>query len=278
VASSHNVTTMYLMRRLMVLGIVALAAGCGGGSDTDATTPSECASVTVFAASSFAPIVDDAADECLGEANVSLASSTVLAAQIADGAPVDVFVSAGLDAVRSLQSQGITTGEPRTIGFNSAAVMVSTVPGVADSIESVDDLKNRKAILGACVESAPCGKLFDDVMSRVTGSPLVGNDSARKTLVDTEVLNAAELVSKISLGEVDAGIVYASDCAEGTRPAMVRCVDIPVLTDDGKPLNSRVPYVVITLTSSKASDVMFRYLTSTDFLSRLRSRFGLEAP
>lgn len=263
------------MRRLLVSGILALVAGCGGS--TDANTATGCDAVTVFAASSFAPVVDDSED-CLGEAKVSLASSTVLAAQIADGAPVDVFVSAGLDAVQLLQSQGVATGEPRTIGFNSAAVMVSMIPGAADLILSVDDLKNKNAILGACVDSAPCGKLFDEVMSRVTGLPLVGEKSARRTLVDTEVLNAADLVSKIFLGEIDAGIVYASDCAAAVRPEIVRCLDIPAVTEDGKPLNSRVPYVVVRLSSSEASGVMFRYLTSAEFVSRMQSRFGLEEP
>jgi molybdate transport system substrate-binding protein len=265
------------MRRLVVLGIAALVAGCGTGPGNTPTASSECADATVFAASSFAPIVEDA-DECLGEANVSLASSTVLAAQIADGAPVDVFVSAGEDSVRSLQSQGVSTGEPRIIGYNSAALMVSMIPGVADSIRSVSDLTNRKALVGACVESAPCGRLFDDVMSRVTGLPATGSDSARKSLVDTEVLNAAELVSKITFGEVDAGIVYASDCARPVHPELVRCIDIPAVDPDGNPLNTRVPYVVVRLSSSDAAQNMFRHLTSPGFLSRIGSRFGIEAP
>lgn len=256
----------------MVFGTLALVVGCGAGLDAGQGNDSGCVGATLFAASSFAAVVDDAAEgDCLAGATVSLASSTVLAAQIADGAPVDVFVSAGLDAVRALQSQGVTTGEPVTIGFNSAAVMVSTASTETDSVSSLGSLKNRDLVLGACVESAPCGKLFDDVMSRVIGSP-------RSVLVDTEVLNAADLVSKISLGEIDAGIVYVSDCAVSSRTAGVRCIDIPALTNDGKPLNSRVPYVVVRLSSSEASGIMFRHLTGTGFVTRLQSKFGLEAP
>lgn len=256
------------MRWLMIVGTLALVAGCGAGPGAD----NGCAGTTLFAASSFAPVVDDVADgDCLDEANVSLASSTVLAAQIADGAPVDVFVSAGFDAVRVLQLQGVTTDEPVTIGFNVGAVMVSTASTGTGSGTSLDLLTNRDLVLGACVESAPCGKLFDEVMSRVTDSP-------RSALVDTEVLNAADLVSKISLGEIDAGIVYRSDCAADTRPEGVSCIDIPMLTADGKPLNSRVPYVVVRLSSSEASGNMFRYLTGNEFVTGLQLRFGLEAP
>ena len=256
----------------MLLGTLALVAGCGAAPDGGPVDDPGCAGATLFAASSFASIVDDAAEgDCLDRATVSLASSTVLAAQVADGAPVDVFVSAGLDAVRSLQSQGVTTGEPVTIGFNLAAVMVSTASTETGRIDSLYSLGNRNLVLGACVESAPCGKLFDDVMSRVTDSP-------RSALVDTEVLNAADLVSKISLGEIDAGIVYASDCAASNGSRGVRCVDIPAHTVDGEPLNSRVPYVVVRLSSSEASGVMFRHLTSDEFVARLQSRFGLEAP
>ena len=263
----------------MILGTLAVVAGCSGGTDAGQGADSGCAGVTVFAASSFAPVVDDAGDgECLAEATVSLASSTVLSAQIADGAPVDVFVSAGWDAVRALQSQGVTTGEPRTIGLNSAAVMVNTRSAGSAAVSSVGDLKNRDVVLGACVASAPCGKLFDEVMARVTGSPVGAPGAARGSLVDTEVLNAADLVAKISMGEIDAGIVYVSDCAEGNRPASVTCLEIPDVTSAGKPLNSRVPYVVVRLSSSEGSGLMFDYLTSPGFLSRLQSRFGLEAP
>lgn len=261
----------------MVLGTLALVAGCGGTTGAVPETSTGCAGVTLFAASSFAPVVDTT-DDCLGEASVSLASSTVLAAQIADGAPVDVFVSAGWDAVRLLQSQGVTTGEPQTIGLNSAAVMLSTATAKGARVASVNDLDNDDLVLGACVESAPCGKLFDEVMSRATGAPLVGSGSPRRTLVDTEVLNAADLVSKISMGEIDAGIVYASDCAVAAESATVRCVDIPDVDSAGKPLNSRVPYVVVRLSASDGSAAVFRHLTSPGFVSRLQSQFGLEAP
>lgn len=265
------------MRRVLILGAVVLIAGCGVGSQAESTKNGECDAVTVFAASSFGPIVE-ADSECLGQSTVSLASSTVLAAQISDGAPVDVFVSAGIDAVNALESMGVTVGKPITIAFNSAALMVSTVPGLADSIDSIEDLKNQDVLVGACVESAPCGKLFDEVMSRVNGLPTADKGSVRKALVDTEVLNAADLVSKISLGEVDTGIVYASDCAQPAMPELVRCIAIPDKTSDGKPLNSKVPYVVVQLSSSTSATAMFRYLTSPEFLSGLRSRFGLEAP
>lgn len=267
------------MRRLLIIGFLLVAAGCGGSPAPESTATAGCADATVFAASSFAPIVADANGAgCLGEAKVSLASSTALSAQIADGAPVDVFVSAGLDAVSSLQSQGMSMGEPTTIGYNSAALMVSKRSESVDGVMSVFDVLDDALVFGACVETAPCGKLFDEVMTRVLETSGSGIASARTSLVDTEVLNAAELVTKISMGEIDLGIVYKSNCLGVAQSTSIRCVEIPEMTSDGKPLNSRVPYVVVSVSESLQAKKVYEYLTSAGFLSVLQTRFGIEAP
>ena len=263
-------------RRALALLVPLALVGCGS---TREATPAadDCTGVVVFAASSFGPMLADLpAGECPGGVTVSLASSTALAAQVADGAPVDVFVSAGTDAVNSLLSQGVELGDPVTIGFNSASLMVSD-EGSARGIESVFDLGTVDAVVGACVPSAPCGRLFDDVMVNASGSGEGrGLDLSRDGLVDTEAANAADLVSKIALGEIDAGIVYESDCRARPATGAVRCVKVPTTTTDGSPLNARVPYVVVRVSSSAGAGRAFAALTSPSFARRLVDRFGIE--
>lgn len=263
-------------RRALALLVPLALVACGSTQETTPATD-DCKGVVVFAASSFGPMLaDPPASECLDDITVSLASSTALAAQVADGAPVDVFVSAGVDAVNSLLSQGVELGDPVTIGFNRASLMVSGT-GAARGIGSVFDLATVDAVVGACVPSAPCGRLFDDVMANASGSGEGrGLDLSRDGLVDTEAANAADLVSKIALGEIDAGIVYESDCRARPATGEVRCVQIPAAATDGAPLNARVPYVVVRVSSTAGAGRAFAALTSPAFARRLVDRFGIE--
>ncbi len=265
------------MRKWVVLAAVVIMAGCGGATETPQTAD-PCDGAVVFAASSFAPVVEGAkAGECLDAATVSLASSTALAAQVADGAPVDVFISAGTDAVNLLLSQGVELGDPVTIGFNRASLMISGSSAAGRGIDSVFDLATADAVIGACIASAPCGRLFDDVMTNASRTAAGrGLELSRSALVDTEAANAADLVSKISMGEIDAGIVYASDCVARRDTAPVRCIEVPLVDDDGSPLNARVPYVVVRVSSTPAAREAFTALTSRAFITDLSNRFGIE--
>ena len=262
------------MRIVRVLVCAALVASCSGAENN--ASSDDCTGAVVFVTSSFGPMTADAgAGGCLGSATVSSASSTVLAAQISDGAPVDVFVSAGTDSVSSLQSQGVTTLETATIGYNTAALMLSTQSTAPDAVASVEDLVGVDLVLGACVASVPCGQLTDTVLSRAIGS---GDTFRRDGVVDTEVLNAADLVSKIAMGEIDAGIVYRSDCAASARPGSERCIDIASETTSGRPLNTRVPYVAVRLSDSQTARTVFGHLTGSRFSAWLADKFGIEAP
>lgn len=252
---------------MVSLAAVALLGACGAG-DTDG--PGEtCAggAVTVLAASSLGPALTEAgaafreSTGCDAELRVSTGSSTSLAGQIVGGAPADVFVAAGESAARSVAGAVDGAGEPLLFAANVAALMTRD-----PSVASVGDLvtaRSRGVTVGLCVSSAPCGALADEVLAKAAPG------SARDLIVSTEAPSAGDLRAKVMMGEVDAGIVFASDCTDVASP--VRCSDIP----DAQ--NSRVGYLAVALRDGAAARQFVRFLASPDG-SEFLGKYGFLAP
>ncbi|MFM8601028.1 MAG: molybdate ABC transporter substrate-binding protein [Actinomycetota bacterium] len=261
------------MRRTVVIPVVFCALmlpSCGGtsGDGAQSACPSgEGTSLTVLAASSLGPALEGIGEEfvaasgCEVDLRVSLGSSTALAGQILGGAPADVFVAAGESAVRTVTEGLGTTGAPRVVASNTAAVMTRD-PAVT-GVEDLAAVSGRGTAVGLCVASAPCGALADDVI----GTALPG--ITRAGIVTTEVPSAADLRAKIVMGEIDAGIVFVSDCTGTSAP--VRCVGIPAA------LNSRVTYTAVPLVADGAAGRFVDFLASPAGASVLTGH-GFGAP
>lgn len=174
------------MTRLLWLAALALLAGCGGNDDP----------LTVFAASSLtdvAPAIDP-------DATVVLGGSNDLAAQIRDGADADVFLSASAKPLTDLRAEGLV-GPPVAFASN---VLVLVVPAGANGVEHLVDLtrKGVKLVLGA--EGVPIGDYARESLE------LAGLGAALANVVSLEE-DVKGVIGKVSLGEADAGIVYATD-------------------------------------------------------------------
>ncbi len=198
---------------------------------------------------------------CDAELRVSTGSSTSLAGQIVGGAPADVFVAAGESAARSVADAVDGAGEPLLFAANVAALMTRD-PSVA-SVGELVTARSRGVTVGLCVSSAPCGALADEVLAKTAPG------STRDLIVSTEAPSAGDLRAKIMMGEVDAGIVFASDCTGVASP--VRCSDIP----DAQ--NSRVGYLAVALRDGAAARQFVRFLASPDG-SEFLGKYGFLAP
>lgn len=267
------------MRRALV-GLCLLPLVSCSPNTSENPSAEDCDDVVVLAASSLGQAVKSINwSDCPSDVSISLASSSVLAAQILEGAPADVFVSAGESAITQVRNEGLLVGDPVTIGVNRGILMVSTQSEAAESVTTLRDLVSTDLTVGACVSSAPCGVVFDDIMENAAiAFPKNASSYQRSILVDTESPNAADLVTKISLGEIDAGIVYASDCALGSTVKNVRCIEIPAKTPTGDVLNSRVAYVAGLLSDRRAARSVFNYLASQEFQNVLIQEFDMDAP
>lgn len=160
--------------------------------------------VTVFAAASltdaFAELGEtfEAANQ---DASVTFnfAASSALVTQIIEGAPADVFASADNANMARLVEAGEVGGDPVVFTTNRAQIIVE--PRNPTGITGVEDLARDDLIVVSCAPDVPCGRYAQQILD---------NAGVTVTFRSLEE-NVRAVVSKVTLGEADAGIVYATD-------------------------------------------------------------------
>jgi molybdate transport system substrate-binding protein len=197
-----------LLRRGACLFATALLfAGCTGRQ-----------SITVFAASSLTEAFNDLArlyeegHPGVG-VDLSFAASSRLAAQITNGAPADVFASADLVQMASVVSAGYAADPAVAFARNVLAIAVE--PGNPLGIRSLSDLARPDLVLVLAAAEVPAGRYARRAL-----------DAAGITVAPASLEATVKgVVSKVSLGEADAGIVYRSDI--GAARGAIEEVAIP---------------------------------------------------
>jgi molybdate transport system substrate-binding protein len=125
--------------------------------------------------------------------------SSSLATSITQGAPADVFASASPKNMTTVTDAGDASGTPQTFTSNSGEIMVES--GNPMHIKTVKDLANPKVKVVVCAPEVPCGAVAQAIFKNagVTVKPV------------SEEQNVGGVVTKVTLGEADAGIVYVTD-------------------------------------------------------------------
>jgi molybdate transport system substrate-binding protein len=180
--------------------LLALVSACGDEDDAQST-----GAVTVFAAASLADAFTEIGEAFTthdpdAEVTFNFAASSELATQIIEGgAPADVFASADQVNMTKLTDAGINASDPIVFATNSLEIIVE--PGNPKGIAGVGDLANDDLIVVTCALQVPCGSYAQQVF-----------DAAGVT-VDPDSLeeNVRAVVTKVTVGEADAGIVYKTD-------------------------------------------------------------------
>jgi molybdate transport system substrate-binding protein len=227
----------------VVLSLAALS-GCGGSSDSDAAAASKGPSgkIVVLAASSLTESFT-----ALGKAfeaehpgtkvSFSFAASSELATQIAQGAPADVFASASPATMAQVSDAGDTAGKPVTFVRNTLEIAVPA--GNPAKVTGLADFAKKDLTIALCAPEVPCGAAADKVFAAANVTPAP----------DTLEADVKATLAKVTLGEVDAALVYktdviaAGDKVEGIEfPEAADAVNdypIAVLKDAGKPATAQ---------------------------------------
>lgn len=205
-----------LFGRFALLLAVLATPGCGGGGEGEAGE----VVLTVSAAASLREALEAIASEFQArhpgvEVRLNLASTGTLQQQIQRGAPVDVFVSAATAPTEELQRRALLEEGTRRAFAGNELVLIVPAAG-ASPIHSFEDLAARRAArvaIGAPA-SVPAGAYALQVL--------------RSLGIDGAVLAKAirgqhvrQVLGYVELGEVDAGIVYATDAATSARVRVV---------------------------------------------------------
>ena len=176
-----------------------------GGPDTEA----EPTTLTVLAPASLTEAFTELATQYEAQypqvsIDLSFASSTTLAQQIAEGVQADLFASAGTSALTHLPEGYARDGGQATIASNVLEIAVER--GNPRGITGLQDFTRTDLDTVLCVETAPCGAAADEAFHAAGLTP---------TPVSREIDVKATL-AKVSLGEADAALVYRSDVVTST--------------------------------------------------------------
>jgi molybdate transport system substrate-binding protein len=184
--------------------------------------------VTVFAAASLKEAFDAAAPaftKATGyPVRFSYGGSDTLVAQLLQGAPADVFASANPQQMQRAIDGGVVPSS-RIFAHNRLVVIV---PANDTTVATVADLgkKGVKVVLAA--PSVPVGNYARQTFVTLTKDPAFGADFAARVQANvvSEETDVKAVATKISLGEGDAGVVYATDVTPSIAPK-VRAFHFP---------------------------------------------------
>ncbi len=176
-------------------------------ADDDDDTP-----LTVSGAASL----QTALGECAGDARLQFAGSDELAAQIRQGAPVDVLAAANTKIPEELAGEG-KLEDPVSFVSNQ---LVLAVPADSD-IQALDDLEadGLRLVIGA--EGVPVG----DYTRTVLGNLAAEQGDAILANVRSEEPDVKGVVGKLTQGAADAGFVYATDARAAGDD--LRAIELP---------------------------------------------------
>lgn len=225
--------------RVRALGVLALAtvglSACGGDDET----------VTVLAASSLTDVLPEIAalveEETGGTVEISFAASSAIVQQVDTGADADVIVLAGEGPLETLDP-GLTRSEPVILATNTISIAVP--PDNPADVQGLADLAREDITLVVCAEQVPCGITAAEVFDQAGITPTIASfePTVRATL------------SKVTSGEADAGLVYATDVAAAGDDVVG--LDLPPEID----VVNRYP--VLTLGNSEAGQAFVETLLS----------------
>ena len=194
------------IRRALALSVASVlaAAGCASAHD---------GSLVVFAASSLTSAftvigAEFTAAHRAPPVSTSFAGSADLLAQLTGGAPADVLATADTATMDRAAAAGLLGGRPVTFATNTLTIVVQ--PGNPKAVNGFDD--HSRVSLVVCAPQVPCGSALPGIAA-AGGVPL--NPVSEESSV-TDVLG------KVTSGQADAGIVYATDAlaADGRHTAV----------------------------------------------------------
>ncbi|MDQ4084810.1 MAG: molybdate ABC transporter substrate-binding protein [Actinomycetota bacterium] len=244
---------------LLAACVLLPAGGCGGpeGAGTQAAARPGALSgeLVVFAASSLTEAFSrigrrfEAAHPGV-DVTFSFAGSSTLGPQVSAGAPADVFAAADRRTMGRVVAAGATAGPPVLFARNRLQIAVpADNPG---RVHGLADFAREELRVALCAPAVPCGT----AAQRAFGAAGV---TARPDTLEQEV---KAVLTKITLGEVDAGLVYRTD-VRAAGPD-VRGMDFP---ESGRAVND---YVMATVEQAPNPEV------AKAFVGYVRSRAGRE--
>jgi molybdate transport system substrate-binding protein len=273
-SSQHPGHLSRLASALAIMVTLLLALGACGSSSSTGGTSSQPVTLNVFAASSLQAAFNKIGTQFhAAHSNVTVTfnygGSNTLAQQINQSAPADVFASANSTQMNVVVSPGnIDASTVQTFAHNRLVVIYpANNPG---HITTLPDLAKPGIKVDLAAAAVPAGQYAITFLDKASADPNFGSSykaNVLKNVVSYET-DVKTVLSKVSLGEADAGIVYITDAQ--TEANSVTTLAIP---DN---LNTIAVYPIAPVKASKNLSVanqFVAYVMSSDGQAVLAS-FG----
>jgi molybdate transport system substrate-binding protein len=190
-----------LLLLVVLAGALAALAGCGASAAGRSAPPR--AELRVFAASSLSGAFTRLGDQFMAaHPQVSVVcnftGSQALVAQLQQGAPADVLACADTTTMASVSD---LVGAPEEFARNTLAIIVPA--GNPKAVRSLADLARADVKVVLAAPEVPAGRYAAEILkkARVPVRPVSLEEAAKG------------VVTKVTLNEADAGIVYVTDVA-----------------------------------------------------------------
>ncbi len=259
----------------LAVAVLALAAcGSGNTAGSDAAAPTAASTkpastlkgdLNVFAAASLTAAFDEIGAAFTTEnpdvkVTFNYAGSSDLVTQINEGAPADVFASADKANMTKLTDAGNNSGTAVVFAENTPQIIVGK--GNPKAIAAVADLAKPDTIVVLCAPEVPCGKYAATILTnaKVTVTP------------KSQEQNVKAVVSKVTAGEADAGIVYATDVLAAGDAA--EGVDIPADVN----VIAEYPIVVIKASANPEAAAAFIEFVGSEQGQKILDSYGFLKP
>jgi molybdate transport system substrate-binding protein len=193
-----------------LLAAVLCASVAAGGASAGSTRAQ--AGVTVYAAASLTDVFP-----AIDKSNTySFAGSNALATQIMNGAPADVFASANTTIPAQLFAQGVIE---KPVVFTRNTLVIVVPKSNPAGIKSIYDLAKPGIKIDVANSAVPVGSYTLQVLDQMgLRSAVAANFVSQETDVRT-------VLSKVQLGQADAGFAYSTDAQ--TVPDAVTVIKVP---------------------------------------------------
>lgn len=239
--------------------------------------PGEGGDLTVFAAASLTDAFNEIADTIMEQHPgvqiiIETGGSQSLVTQLEEGAQSDVLATANTSTMDRAVASGLIHGTP--VLFTSNRLVIVTPPGNPAGIESIDDLGNEGVRLVVANPEVPAGHY-----AAAAFCAYASTDSSAARFVDTvnsnivsEETDVRFVLTKVQLGEADAGVVYASDATASEISGVgLNVIEFP----EGLPINAGYPIASVEGGDNRMANAFIAFVMSDDGQAILR-QYGFE--
>lgn len=262
----------FLLLLVISLFLISILTACSPkeGSSGNPADPVQVEKVEllVSAAASMTDVLSELANVYTqSQANTDLiltfGPSGGLQAQIEEGAPVDVFISAAQKQMQALEEKDLLLKDTiRTLLVNK--VVLITPKDDKIGVESFDDLTNKDTIKKIALgdpSNVPVGQYSEEIFTTLN----VLDRIIEKAVYGTDVRTVLTWVEN---GEVDAGLVYATDAISSDK--------VTIVSEAPEGSHKEVTYPVAVIKTSKYIDQSKEFLAflQTEEATKIFKKYG----